>query len=780
MPFSPLELLDEDYSELFPATVLKPIEKVDSKEGKVNRHEKNVPQNDSKTCENNQTTDDEHLNVECFGIENSDKKLSEKSEKLNSNSQHKLFHRTNETSVAPTSINNLKESSITFNETKEKENDKAKLSDNIEPVIKPTIRTRRHNPSSNQPTTYDITLTDQNDQSLINTLVITSKEQQNIINNNINNTQTTDIIIKSTCQSNNSIKSSPRLSSIKRSTSLYHLTNQKVSNKSTHHKYQKNTNEYPLNAVVLRDLAYQSWRNRLVKSARIERMSNLRNEIDETKKEKEKLERVKSNEMCFQAWKQSKHQLLIDAIKKRKAEESAQKKKLEEEQERKLNSEKAFNAWKAHKDESIIKQHRENLSKQKHEQQSKETEQNEKQYLNQQAFEDWKAKKDAALKQSLQSKRKLQSEKEKQLEEANRIKMEQAAEAYHQWELKKVLFSDIITSVDFNGVSKHRRILKMRTTYWKKAVKNNLNIMQTTTQNHDFCLKFRIAFIRGCLDFADDLALLSRTHEQIQMKTASVAAVCASVGLSIHKEKTKVLKFKAENNNPITLDGETLENVESFTYLGSTIDEQGGSDADVKARIGKARTAFLQLKNIWNTKQLSTNIKVRIFNTHVKAVLLNGAETWRTTTTTIKKIQVFINGCLRKILNIHWPDTISNSLLWERTNQLPAEEEIRKRRWKWLGHTLRKSSNCITRQALTWNPEGKRKRGRPKNTLRRIIEADMKTMNYNWTELERIAQDRVASLENLVVSIDHSNKPNRRPWRPPSKTIPPTHSYRMY
>ncbi|VDP45024.1 unnamed protein product [Schistosoma margrebowiei] len=200
---------------------------------------------------------------------------------------------------------------------------------------------------------------------------------------------------------------------------------------------------------------------------------------------------------------------------------------------------------------------------------------------------------------------------------------------------------------------------------------------------------------------------------------------------------------RTENNNPINLDGETLENVESFTYLGSIIDEQGGSDADVKVRIGKASAALLQLENTWNSEQLSTNIKVRIFNTNVKAVLLYGAETWRTTTTTIKKVQVFINSCLRKILNIHWPDTISNSLLWERTNQLPAEEEIRKRRWKWIGHTLRKSSNCITRQALTWNPEGKRKRGRPKNILRRIIEADMKTMNYNWTELERIAQDRV-------------------------------------
>ncbi|VDO50299.1 unnamed protein product [Schistosoma margrebowiei] len=77
-----------------------------------------------------------------------------------------------------------------------------------------------------------------------------------------------------------------------------------------------------------------------------------------------------------------------------------------------------------------------------------------------------------------------------------------------------------------------------------------------------------------------------------------------------------------------------------------------------------------------------------------------GAETPRTTTTNTNKVQVFINGCLRKILNIHWPNTISNSLLWKRTNQLPAKEEIRKRRWKWIGHTLRKSSNCIMRQAL--------------------------------------------------------------------------------
>ncbi|VDO79036.1 unnamed protein product [Schistosoma mattheei] len=72
-----------------------------------------------------------------------------------------------------------------------------------------------------------------------------------------------------------------------------------------------------------------------------------------------------------------------------------------------------------------------------------------------------------------------------------------------------------------------------------------------------------------------------------------------------------------------------------------------------------------------------------------------------------------------------------------------AEEEIRKKRWKWIGHTLRKALNCITRQALTWNPQGQRKRGRPKNTLGREMEIDMRKMNKNWMELAKKAEDRV-------------------------------------
>ncbi|VDP27432.1 unnamed protein product [Schistosoma curassoni] len=52
---------------------------------------------------------------------------------------------------------------------------------------------------------------------------------------------------------------------------------------------------------------------------------------------------------------------------------------------------------------------------------------------------------------------------------------------------------------------------------------------------------------------------------------------------------------------------EDLEDVKTLTYLGSNVDEHGGSDADEKARIGKARAAYLQLKNIWNSKQPSVS-----------------------------------------------------------------------------------------------------------------------------------------------------------------------------
>uniref|UniRef100_A0AAV2J1Z3 Reverse transcriptase domain-containing protein n=1 Tax=Knipowitschia caucasica TaxID=637954 RepID=A0AAV2J1Z3_KNICA len=269
-------------------------------------------------------------------------------------------------------------------------------------------------------------------------------------------------------------------------------------------------------------------------------------------------------------------------------------------------------------------------------------------------------------------------------------------------------------------------------------------VMKTSTNQMRNGIQWTLWEQLDDLDFADDLALLSHTHQQMQEKTSRVANNSARLGLHINRGKSKVFKINASNNTPITVQGEALEEVDSFTYLGSILDKYGGTDEDVRTRIGKARTAFQQLKNIWGSSTISITTKIRLFNTIVKPILLYGAETWRTTVVTIKRIQVFINSCLRKILKIRWPEKISNEELWTKTNQQPVDEAILQRRWRWIGHTLRKSASSITRQSLTWNPQGKRKRGRPRNTWRRDLDADVKQMEKTWGQLERLAQNRDA------------------------------------
>ena len=76
---------------------------------------------------------------------------------------------------------------------------------------------------------------------------------------------------------------------------------------------------------------------------------------------------------------------------------------------------------------------------------------------------------------------------------------------------------------------------------------------------------------------------------------------------------------------------------------------------------------------------------------------------------------------------------------------------IRSRRWKWTGHTLRKANNNITKQALEWNPQGKRKRGRPKNSWLRGIISELQAINTIRGEAKRKAQNRTSWKETVVV-----------------------------
>ena len=127
----------------------------------------------------------------------------------------------------------------------------------------------------------------------------------------------------------------------------------------------------------------------------------------------------------------------------------------------------------------------------------------------------------------------------------------------------------------------------------------------------------------------------------------------------------------------------------------------------------------------------------------MKYVLLYGFETWRVTKTNTNKLQTFINKCLRNILQIRWPEMIPNKELWEKTGQEQIIVETKRRKWGWISHTLWKPATYTTRQALSWNPQGKRKVGRPRQTWRRIVEEELKAIVIRWSELGRTCQNWV-------------------------------------
>ena len=153
-------------------------------------------------------------------------------------------------------------------------------------------------------------------------------------------------------------------------------------------------------------------------------------------------------------------------------------------------------------------------------------------------------------------------------------------------------------------------------------------------------------------DFTDDQTRLSHNHSQMQDKTTLLETTSAGTGLKINGKETELMKMNTNANSPVTVCGEPIREVESFVYLGTVVDQQRGTDRDVTARIGKARAAFVMLKNIWASGGISMRAKLCIFNSIVKSVLLYGCETWRTTQTMQQTIQTFLNTCLRRIYKI--------------------------------------------------------------------------------------------------------------------------------
>ncbi|CAC5375496.1 unnamed protein product [Mytilus coruscus] len=110
------------------------------------------------------------------------------------------------------------------------------------------------------------------------------------------------------------------------------------------------------------------------------------------------------------------------------------------------------------------------------------------------------------------------------------------------------------------------------------------------------------------LDFADDLALLSHLLKDIRDKTTKLHETGKKLGLKINIKKTKIMRVKTRKGGTVSIEGEDIEEVDQFTYLGSIMDRTDGTD--IRTRIKKPVICQANQSSVRKTSRLSGKLVI--------------------------------------------------------------------------------------------------------------------------------------------------------------------------
>ena len=123
--------------------------------------------------------------------------------------------------------------------------------------------------------------------------------------------------------------------------------------------------------------------------------------------------------------------------------------------------------------------------------------------------------------------------------------------------------------------------------------------------------------------------------------------------MEVSAEKSKVMVNSSTNASAdITMNGQKLEKVEAFKYLGATLTKDGRSSMEVKIRLATATAAMAKLEKIWRNKSISLPTKIKLYRSLVLSILLYGCESLTLSADLEKKLQAFEMKCYRKLLRI--------------------------------------------------------------------------------------------------------------------------------
>ena len=143
---------------------------------------------------------------------------------------------------------------------------------------------------------------------------------------------------------------------------------------------------------------------------------------------------------------------------------------------------------------------------------------------------------------------------------------------------------------------------------------------------------------------------MAEREEELKSLLMKVEEESEKVGLEFNIQKTKIMA-----SGPITsweIEGETVETVADFIFLGSKITVDGDCNHDFKRHILLGRKIMTKLDSILKSRDITLSTKVRLVKAMVFPVVMYGCETWTIKKAECQRIDAFELWCWRRLLRV--------------------------------------------------------------------------------------------------------------------------------
>ena len=228
--------------------------------------------------------------------------------------------------------------------------------------------------------------------------------------------------------------------------------------------------------------------------------------------------------------------------------------------------------------------------------------------------------------------------------------------------------------------------------------------------------------------YADDLACWSEDERMLIRLVESFARNLREAGLEMNVEKTKIMNVSRgeEDVIEIIVDGQRIQNVEQFEYLGGIFARGGGSVQEIEERMKKYGRTVRALYPIMKDRIIDLEVKKIVFNSILIPTLTYGSETWSVTTNEERRIEVAEMKVLRSMLGKTRRDRVRNDWIRERVGVTPVLIRVDSARLRWWGHMERMPDVRIASRRWRWRVDGVRPRGRPKKRWMECVEDSLR------------------------------------------------------